>query len=88
MATWVYPLISPERLKLEEEEPLIKLSHALRDDSSGFSPLDRLFGPGHKMLTHDETGEAFMWRGGEEVNVREKVKVESGDPSMISVARS
>jgi Rogdi leucine zipper containing protein len=31
-------------------------------------------------------GEVFMWRGREEVNVREKVRVESGDPSLISVA--
>lgn len=38
------------------------------------------------MLMHDEMGEVFMWRGREEVNVREKVRVESGDPSLISVA--
>jgi Rogdi leucine zipper containing protein len=53
---------------------------------SGFNLRDRLFGLGHKMPTHDEMGEVFPWRGKEEVNVREKVRVESGDPSLISVS--
>lgn len=48
---------------------------------------DRLFGLGApKPPTHDEMGEVFAWRGREEVHVREKVRVESGDPSLISVA--
>jgi Rogdi leucine zipper containing protein len=38
------------------------------------------------MPTHDEIGELFLWRGKEEVNVREKVRVESADPSLMSVA--
>lgn len=31
-------------------------------------------------------GESFLWRGNEEVTVREKVRVESADPSLMSVA--
>lgn len=31
-------------------------------------------------------GESFLWRGKEEVLVREKVRVESADPSLMSVA--
>lgn len=54
---------------------------------SGFNLRDRLFGLGHsKTPTHDEVGEVFLWRGKEEVNVREKVRVESADPSLMSVA--
>lgn len=53
---------------------------------SSFNLRDRLFGLGHKMPTHDEIGELFLWRGREEVNVREKVRVESADPSLMSVA--
>jgi Rogdi leucine zipper containing protein len=55
--------------------------------TSGFNLRDRLFGLGHaKTPTHDEMGEVFLWRGREEVHVREKVKVESADPSLMSVA--
>ena len=53
---------------------------------SGFNLRDRLFGLGPKIPTHDELGEVFQWRGQEEVTVREKVRVESGDPSIMSVA--
>jgi hypothetical protein len=31
-------------------------------------------------------GELFQWRGREEVTVREKLRVETGDPSLMSVA--
>jgi Rogdi leucine zipper containing protein len=55
--------------------------------TSGFNLRDRLFGLGHaKTPTHDEMGEVFLWRGREEVHVREKVRVESADPSLMSVA--
>ncbi|KAF7505107.1 hypothetical protein GJ744_001247 [Endocarpon pusillum] len=55
---------------------------------SSFNLRDRLFGLAghHKQPTHDEMGESFLWRGKEEVNVREKVRVESADPSLMSVA--
>lgn len=51
---------------------------------SGFSLRDRLFGLGSKLPAHDEMGETFTWKG-QEVKVREKVRVESQDPSLISV---
>jgi hypothetical protein len=49
---------------------------------TGFSIRDRLFGP--RAPTHDETGISFQWQG-EEVRVKEKVRVESQDPSLMSV---
>ncbi|KAH8692982.1 RAVE subunit 2/Rogdi [Talaromyces proteolyticus] len=49
---------------------------------TGFSLRDRIFGPKHP--THDESGEIFRWRG-EEVKVKEKIRVESQDPSLIAV---
>ena len=53
---------------------------------SGFNLRNRLLGLGSKLPTHDEMGELFQWRNREEVTVREKVRVESGDPSLMSVA--
>lgn len=49
---------------------------------TGFSLRDRIFGPRHR--THDEIGETFTWKG-EEVKVKEKVRVESQDPSFLAV---
>ncbi|CAI7598234.1 unnamed protein product [Penicillium manginii] len=49
---------------------------------TGFSLRDRLFGS--KQRAHDEAGDVFMWKG-DEVHVREKVRVESQDPSLMSV---
>jgi hypothetical protein len=52
---------------------------------SGLNLRNRLLGFGSRLPTHDEMGEIFQWQGSE-VNVQEKVRVESGDPSLISVA--
>lgn len=49
---------------------------------TGFNLRDRLFGSRHR--PHDEVGDVFMWNG-EEVRVREKVRVESQDPSLMAV---
>ncbi|KAI1922539.1 hypothetical protein LOZ58_000055 [Ophidiomyces ophidiicola] len=49
---------------------------------SGFSLRDRLFGT--KQSTHDEAGDVFDWRG-EDVKVKEKIRVESQDPSLMAV---
>ncbi|PGH13461.1 hypothetical protein AJ80_06330 [Polytolypa hystricis UAMH7299] len=48
---------------------------------SGFSLRDRLFGSKHPV--HDESGDEFTWHG-EQVKVKEKVRVESQDPSLLS----
>jgi len=53
---------------------------------SGFHLRNRLLGLGPRLPNHDETGEVFEWRGKQDVTVREKVRVESGDPSLMSVA--
>ena len=53
---------------------------------AGLNLRGRLLGLGPRLPTHDEVGEVFKWRGQHEANVREKVRVESGDPSFISVA--
>ena len=53
---------------------------------TGFNFRNRLLGLGSKQPTHDEMGEVFPWRQHGEVQVREKVRVESGDPSLLSVA--
>lgn len=53
---------------------------------SGFSLRNRLLGLGPRTPTHDETGEIFEWQGKEEVIVREKSRVETGDPSLMSAA--
>lgn len=49
---------------------------------TGFSLRDRIFGTRNR--AHDEAGDVFMWKG-EEVHVREKVRVESQDPSLMAV---
>lgn len=53
---------------------------------SGFNLRSRFLGLGPKPANHDEMGETFPWRQGGLVLVREKVRVESGDPSLMSVA--
>ena len=53
---------------------------------SGLSLRSRLLGLGPKPPTHDEMGEIYEWRGQRDVVVREKVRVESGDPSLMSIA--
>lgn len=50
---------------------------------TGFSLRHRL-GLAPRLPTHDEVEQLFTWRG-EEVRVREKVRVESQDPSLIAV---
>lgn len=49
---------------------------------TGFSIRDRIFGS--RAPTHDEAGLSFQWQG-EEVRVKEKVRVESQDPSLMAV---
>lgn len=49
---------------------------------TGFSLRDRIFG--NRQRAHDEVGDVFTWHG-EEVRVREKVRVESQDPSLMAV---
>lgn len=49
---------------------------------TGFSLRDRVFGSRHR--AHDEANDVFTWKG-EEVHVREKVRVESQDPSLMAV---
>ncbi|KAJ5888454.1 hypothetical protein N7495_008495 [Penicillium taxi] len=49
---------------------------------TGFSLRDRFFGT--RQRAHDEVGEIFTWHG-EPVHVKEKVRVESQDPSLMSV---
>lgn len=49
---------------------------------TGLSLREKIFGPRHK--PHDESGEVFIWRG-EEVRVKEKIRVESQDPCLIAV---
>ncbi|OQE46271.1 hypothetical protein PENCOP_c001G05300 [Penicillium coprophilum] len=63
------------------------LNHAQNAFSSeisltGFSLRDRIFGS--RAPTHDEAGSVFQWQG-EEVRVKEKVRVESQDPSLMAV---
>ncbi|KAH8423331.1 uncharacterized protein LDX57_001089 [Aspergillus melleus] len=49
---------------------------------TGFNLRDRIFGTRHR--PHDEAGDVFTWKG-EEVKVKEKVRVESQDPSLMAV---
>ncbi|KAJ5748855.1 uncharacterized protein N7511_010551 [Penicillium nucicola] len=49
---------------------------------TGFSLRDRIFGS--RAPTHDEAGALFHWQD-EEVRVKEKVRVESQDPSLMAV---
>ena len=53
---------------------------------SGFSLRNRLLGLGPRTPNHDEAGEVFEWRGKQDVIVREKARVETGDPSLMSSA--
>ncbi|KIX01990.1 uncharacterized protein Z518_07929 [Rhinocladiella mackenziei CBS 650.93] len=53
---------------------------------SGFNLRSKLLGLGPKPPHHDEMGEIYEWRGKEDVIVREKVRVETGDPSLMSIA--
>ena len=53
---------------------------------SGLNLRTRLLGLGPRPPNHDEMGEIFEWRGRQDVVVREKVRVESGDPSLMSIA--
>ena len=53
---------------------------------SGLSLRTRLLGLGPRPLNHDEMGEIYKWRGRQDVIVREKVRVESSDPSLMSIA--
>lgn len=53
---------------------------------SGFNLRNKLLGLGPKPPNHDEMGEIYEWQGRQEVIVREKVRVETGDPSLMSVA--
>lgn len=53
---------------------------------SGFNLRTKLLGLGPKPPHHDEMGEIYEWRGRQDVTVREKVRVESGDPSLMSIA--
>lgn len=53
---------------------------------SGFHLRNRLLGLGPRLPNHDETGEVFEWRGKQDVIVREKARVETGDPSLMSIA--
>lgn len=53
---------------------------------SGLHLRNRLLGIAPRVPHHDETGEVFEWRGKQDVIVRERVRVETGDPSLISVA--
>ena len=43
---------------------------------------DRIFG--NRTRAHDEAGDAFIWHG-EEVRVKEKIRVESQDPSLMAL---
>ncbi|EHY52525.1 hypothetical protein ABEF92_005706 [Exophiala dermatitidis] len=53
---------------------------------SGFNLRSKLLGLGPRPPHHDEMGEVFEWRGKQDVIVREKVRVETSDPSLLSVA--
>lgn len=53
---------------------------------SGFNLRSKLLGLGPRPPHHDEMGEVYEWRGKQDVIVREKVRVETGDPSLLSVA--
>lgn len=48
---------------------------------TGFNLREKFFGPRHP--PHDEVGQVFNWKG-EEVKVKEKIRVESQDPSLIA----
>ena len=49
---------------------------------TGFSLRNKLFGSRHPL--HDEVNDVFSWEG-QDVRVREKLRVESQDPCLMSV---
>jgi hypothetical protein len=53
---------------------------------SGFNLRNKLLGLGPRTPNHDEVGEIFEWLGKQDVIVREKTRVETGDPSLMSSA--
>jgi hypothetical protein len=53
---------------------------------SGFSLRNKLLGLGPRPPNHDEMGDIYEWHGKTDVVVREKVRVETGDPNLMSVA--
>lgn len=53
---------------------------------SGFNLRNKLLGLGPRAPNHDEVGEIFEWHGKQDVIVREKARVETGDPSLMSSA--
>ena len=53
---------------------------------SGLSLRTKLLGLGPRPPNHDEMGEIYEWHGKEDVIVREKARVETGDPNLMSVA--
>ena len=55
----------------------------ISDPINGLSLRQRL-GLAPRLQEHDETGQVFMYKG-KEVRVREKVRVESQDPSLMAV---
>lgn len=68
---------------LEPAEPNHAATAFAADISlTGFNLRDRIFGTRHR--AHDEAGDVFHWKG-DEVKVREKVRVESQDPSLMAV---
>jgi hypothetical protein len=71
-------------LRTLESTTIAQTPSAFATDISltGFSLRDRIFGT-HKRA-HDEAGDVFMWQG-EEVRVKEKIRVESQDPSLMAV---
>ncbi|KAJ5163691.1 uncharacterized protein N7500_005521 [Penicillium coprophilum] len=71
-------------LRTLEATPLNHAQNAFSSEISlsGFSLRDRIFGS--RAPTHDEAGSIFQWQG-EEVRVKEKVRVESQDPSLMAV---
>lgn len=67
---------------LEPNEPdYATTSFAPEIGLSGFSLRDKIFGP--RRPPHEESGEIFNWKGGE-VKVKEKLRIESQDPSLLS----
>lgn len=68
---------------LESTSPTHTASAFATDISlTGFNIRDRLFGSRNR--THDEAGEFFAWKG-DEVRVRERIRIESQDPSLMAV---
>ncbi|KAL9114969.1 MAG: hypothetical protein Q9227_001212 [Pyrenula ochraceoflavens] len=56
---------------------------AFLDPDANLSLRDRFFGP--KVPSHEESSEVFEWMG-RKVKVKEKVRVETGDPCLMAVA--